>query len=80
MRGMSDKVRVHIDRDECILCGACWAECPDVFEEEADDSVSQVVLAYRVGGDPALGEVPDDLEDCVRTAAEGCPVEIIHVE
>ena len=77
---MGDKVKVRIDRDECILCGACWIDCPDVFEEGPDDSLSQVVPAYQVGGDPASGEVPDGLEDCVRGAAEGCPVEIIHVE
>ena len=46
---MSDKVKVHIDRDECILCGACWVDCPDVFEEGPDDGMSQVVLAYQVG-------------------------------
>jgi ferredoxin len=77
---MSDKVKVRIDRDECILCGACWVDCPDVFEEGPDDGMSQVVLAYQVGGDPASGEVPGNLADCVRGAAEGCPVEIIHVE
>jgi ferredoxin len=42
--------------------------------------MSQVVEAYRVNGNPAVGQVPDDMEDCVRTAAEGCPVEIIHIE
>ena len=77
---MSDKVKVHIDRDECILCGACWVDCPDVFEEGPDDGMSQVVLAYQVGGAPASGEVPEGLEDCARGAAEGCPVEIIHIE
>jgi ferredoxin len=77
---MSDKVKVLIDRDECILCGACWVDCPDVFEEGPDDGLTQVVLVYQVGGDPASGEVPDRLEDCVQTAAEGCPVDIIHVE
>jgi ferredoxin len=35
---------------------------------------------YRIDGDLSRGEVPEDLEDCVRQAAEGCPVEIIHIE
>ncbi len=77
---MSDKIKVTIDREECILCGACWADCPEVFEEGPDEGLSQIVMAYQVGGDPAVGGVPADLEDCVTTAAEGCPVEIIHVE
>jgi ferredoxin len=51
-----------------------------VFEEDEADGTSRIVEAYRVDGDPAVGEVPDELGECVRTAAEGCPVEIIHVE
>ena len=73
-------MKVRIERDECILCGACWEVCPEVFEEGLDDGLSQVVEKYRVDGDPALGKVPDDLEDCVRDAAADCPVEIISVE
>jgi ferredoxin len=55
-------------------------DCPEVFEEDETDGTSQIVEAYRVGGDPAVGQVPDELGECVRTASEGCPVEIIHVE
>ena len=73
-------MKVHIDRDECIACGACWEDCPEVFEENEADGLSQIVEAYQAGGDLGEGEVPDDLGECVRTAAEGCPVEIIHVE
>lgn len=78
---MSNQVlRVTIHRDECISCGACWTECPEFFEENPDDGFSQVVAAYRVGGDPAIGDAPAELADCVNDAANGCPVEIIHVE
>ena len=74
------KISIRIDRDECILCGACWEACPDVFEESPDDGLSQVVQEYRVNDDPAQGQVPEDLEDCIQEAADGCPVEIIHLE
>ncbi len=77
---MARKLRVSISRDECILCGACWSECPEVFEESADDGESQIVAAYRLDDDPGVGIVPDSLEDCVRAAADVCPVEIIAVE
>lgn len=73
-------MRVTIDREECIECGACYADCPDVFEESPEDFFSQVTEEYRVDDDPAVGEVPDDLAECVEDAAYGCPVEIIHVE
>jgi ferredoxin len=39
-----------------------------------------VVSEYRIDEDPARGEVPEDLEDWVRKAAEGCLVEIIRIE
>ena len=73
-------MRVEIEREECIACGACSLDCPEVFEEDEVDGTSLIVAAYRVDGDPAVGEVPDDLEECVRTAMEGCPVEIIHIK
>jgi len=73
-------MRVTIDQDECIACGACSVDCPEVFEEDEADGTSRIVEEYQVSGDPAVGEVPDDLEECVQTAAEGCPVEAIHTE
>lgn len=71
-------VKVTIDRDMCILCGECWTECPDVFEE-APDGMSQVVEEYQINGDPANGEIPDDLEECAINGADVCPVAIIEV-
>jgi ferredoxin len=73
-------MKVTIDREECIDCGVCYAECPEVFEEDDTDGTSQIVKAYRVGGDPAVGQVPEEMAECVQTAADGCPVEAIHVE
>ncbi len=72
--------KVTIDKDTCIGCGACWALVPSFFEQNPDDGKSQVVEQYRVGGDPTVGNVPDDLLDDVKSAAEGCPVEAIKVE
>ncbi|MEM2187707.1 MAG: ferredoxin [Nitrososphaerota archaeon] len=72
--------RVTIDRDACIGCGACWALVPEFFEQNPDDGKSQVVEKYRVGGDPAVGEAPNNLLDDVKSAADGCPVGAIKVE
>ncbi len=73
-------MKVTIDREECIGCGVCYADCPDVFEEDDVDGRSRIVEAYRVGGDPAVGQVPDELAPCARSAADTCPVEAIRVE
>ena len=72
--------KVRIDRESCIGCGACWALCPDFFEQNGDDGKSQVVEKYRVGGNPAEGEIPVELLNDVKSAAEGCPVQAITVE
>jgi len=72
-------MRVRIDRDECISCATCWEGCPEVFEEGPEDGFSQIIEQYRVDGDLAQGEVPEE-ESCVREAAADCPVEIIHIE
>jgi ferredoxin len=73
-------MKVTIDREECTSCAVCWNECADVFEENLEDGFSQIVQKYRSGDDPSSGEVGSDLEECVQNAADGCPVEIIHVE
>lgn len=73
-------MQVTIEREECISCGACYADCPEVFEENPDDGMSQIVEEYRANDDPSVGKVPDDLADCVDNAAYACPVEIIDYE
>jgi ferredoxin len=73
-------MKVTIDRGECIDCGVCYADCPEVFEEDDADGTSAIVEAYRVGGDPSVGQAPDEMVECVQTAADGCPVEAIHIE
>lgn len=71
-------IRITIEREQCIMCGACWAACPELFEA-GDDGLSQIVDAYRVAGDLATGEAPETLRACAEDAAASCPVEIIHV-
>lgn len=73
-------MKLTIEREECTSCGVCWEECPELFEENPDDGWSQVVETHRETGDPARATVPGELVDCARRAAEGCPVEIIHIQ
>jgi ferredoxin len=70
--------RVIIDREGCVSCGTCWDDCPEFFEQNQDDNLSQVVEKYRTGG-LGEGEAPDDLLNCVIDASDACPAEVIHV-
>lgn len=72
-------MKITIDREDCTSCEVCWNACPEVFQQNEDDSWSEITEKYRVDGDPSQGEAGDDLSECVQEAAEGCPVEIIHV-
>ena len=72
-------MKVTIERDQCIACGACYDKCPGVFEENTEDTWSQITQSYRVNGDLALGEIPSELESCARESEEVCPVSIIQV-
>lgn len=59
-------MKVTID-DSCTACGLCIDTCPAVFEMGSD--IAQV----------KVDTVPSGEEDACREAAEGCPVDAIHV-
>lgn len=68
-------------RDACISEMICVALCLEVFEISLGDGRAAIKSKWRVSpGNPSSGRVSDDLEYCVRAAAENCPVEIILVE
>lgn len=52
--------------DGCIACGACESVCDAVFSIEDVAVVNEAAIAGN--------------EDCVKEAAEACPVGIIEVE
>ena len=62
-------MKVSVDRDLCTGCELCVDSCPEVFEMD-DDGISCAKME----------EIPEDLEDCAREAADGCPVEAIEIE
>lgn len=59
-------MKLVVDKDICIGCGACAAICPDVFEIDEDGLAVSVV-------DEVNEEVMEDAID----AKEGCPVNAI---
>lgn len=52
--------------DGCICCGACESFCDAVFKVEDVVVVNEAAIAGN--------------EDCIKEAAEACPVSVIVVE
>lgn len=61
-------MKVKVNKDACIGCGACASICPDVFELN-DEGLSEAKVE----------EVKDALQDEVRDAADSCPTGAIEV-
>ncbi|MCD6324613.1 MAG: ferredoxin [Desulfurococcales archaeon] len=76
------KYRVTVDRSACIGCGVAPTVCGKVFMLGTDNGKNRVVPKYEVDGneDVSVGEIPEELLDCVKTAAESCPASAIKVE
>ncbi len=60
-------MKVVVNRDNCIGCGACEALCPEVFQID-DEGLSKVIN----------NDITEELEDKVTEAAEGCPTSAIE--
>jgi ferredoxin len=54
--------------DDCTACELCVSTCPDVFE--MGEEKAQVIDGADLSAN----------EDCIREAAEDCPVEVIQFE
>ena len=61
-------MRACVDEYTCISCGLCEGICGDVFSLDTG-----VAVAIE-------GEIESGLEDAVREACEGCPVQAITIE
>jgi ferredoxin len=61
-------MKVTVDEETCIGCGLCSETCPEVFEMTDDKVIVKV------------DEVPEDVIETCREAAENCPVEAIQIE
>lgn len=79
-------VKVWIE-EGCIVCGACGADCLEVFL--VTDSTCLILGTVREDGTdsenreekaPLKVEIRASLEEGIRNAAAGCPVEVIKFE
>lgn len=58
-------MKLEVDKNICIGCGACQAICPDVFEIEEDGLAA------------VKGNIDDTNKEDAIDAKEGCPVAAI---
>lgn len=69
---------VVLDQGSCIQCGLCYLDnCPELFKE-GSDGTSEIAEQYRTES-ASQGEVPSELTDCAKGAAEACPATAISV-
>ncbi len=62
-------MKVKVDKNSCIGCGACCAVCPNVFDM-TDDGYATAKVVEVAEGDKAT----------CQDAVDGCPVSAITVE
>lgn len=62
-------MKVKVNQDSCIGCGACASICEEVFEI-GDEGLSKV----------KVDKVPEGKEDSVKEAIESCPTAAIVEE
>jgi len=58
------KFKIEYNKDECIGCGACAAQC-DNWELEGDKAKPKKIQLNNIG--------------CNQDAADGCPVNCIKI-
>lgn len=62
-------MKVSIDHDTCIGCGACEDICPAVFH-----------LDEEIGKSKVIDDDACDYAGCCEAAEENCPVEAISID
>lgn len=61
-------MKVTVDEEACIGCGACVDICPDVFQMQGDKAAV------------SIQELSDENIKCAKEAEDTCPVDAIAVD
>lgn len=59
-------MKVYVDQDLCIACGACIDIAPELFDYN-DEGLAHAIVDM----------VPEDQEDLAQEAVDSCPTEAI---
>ncbi len=70
-------MKVKVNKEACIGCGACAAICDEFFEIN-DDGLSQIKIDEE-NKDLDFVFVKEELQDEVRDAIDSCPTGAIEV-
>jgi ferredoxin len=62
-------MKVMVDKNTCIGCGACAAIAPDIY-----------VMGDDTKADVKVEDVPDDKEGAAKEGSDSCPVNAIKLE
>ncbi|AXN39720.1 ferredoxin [Peribacillus butanolivorans] len=63
-----------VDKETCIACGACGATAPEIFDYN-DEGIAFSIL----DGNTGITEVPEELEEDLEDAFDGCPTDSIKL-
>ncbi len=63
-------MKVSVNKDVCLGCGACVATCGEVFDFSEDQTYAEVKTP----------EVPENQKASVEAAKDSCPTGAINVE
>lgn len=76
------KYKVVVDRQSCIACGVAPSLCPEVFVLGQDTGRNMITPKYstETSEELSVGVVPGELYECVKQAADACPVGAIKIE
>lgn len=61
-------MKTRVDPELCTGDEVCTQVCPEIFEMKGDKSIAKIE------------EVPDDLKQCAKDAADSCPSQAIIIE
>ncbi len=60
-------MKITVDQEKCIGCGACVSICPDIFK-------------LNDAGKSEIKQENTEDEECAKNAAQTCPVNAINTE
>lgn len=75
-------LKVKVDKTLCLGCGACWIDCPFVFELDKKTAKAKIVKEYCIKDTDkvSIGQIPIEKEEHLKKVLELCPSSAIILE